>query len=327
MASTEWSTDGVAEADGFAFWREEFLPPLGIAAEPDPAVSGPFRAKIAHRTHGPLRHVKTEADPHLVMRRPREIARQARQGYSIYHELGDGCWFGYAGKEFVTNTGDLVITDADAPWESRSFRRYQLETLLVPKILLDPHLPRLDRPVAVRLSGRTGAEALAADYFKSLMREWDRLDPPTMHAMADTFCRLIAVACGAAIDEQPDAARAARLAEAQRYSDRHLADPTLSPARAAAAIGISVRALHLLFEPTGTSFARHVTRRRLAECRAALANPLSCRRTVAEIAFAWGFHSLPTFYRAFHREFARRQAKFAPPPCTTAMAKAGPVEK
>src|SRR5436853_4933818 len=117
MPPTEWSTDDVAERERFAFWREEFLPPLGIAAEPDPAHTGPFRAKMVHRTKGPLRHVSGEADPHCVMRRPREIARQVRRGYSIYREIGHGCWFRYGGEEFVTNTGDLVITDADTPWE------------------------------------------------------------------------------------------------------------------------------------------------------------------------------------------------------------------
>ena len=310
MASTEWSTDAVAEEDGFAFWRDEFLPPLGIAAEPDPLVSGPFRARMAHRTKGPLRHVKGEADPHRVMRRARDIARQERRGYSIYRELGEGCWFRYGGVEFVTNTGDLVITDADTPWESHSLGiRYNLETLLVPKLLLDPHLPRLGRPLLVRLSGRVGAEALAADYLQSLMREWDRLDTPTMDAMADNFCRLIAIACGAAAGAQPAAIQAARLAEAERYCDTHLADPNLSPGRVAEALGISVRALHLLFEPTGTSFGRYLMRRRLEECRAALSSPLADRRSVAAIAFGWGFNSLPTFYRAFGSEYGMAPGK------------------
>ena len=35
MAHIEWSTDSLAERDRFAFWREELLAPLGIAAEPD----------------------------------------------------------------------------------------------------------------------------------------------------------------------------------------------------------------------------------------------------------------------------------------------------
>ena len=56
-------------------------------------------------------------------------------------------------------------------------------------------------------------------------------------------------------------------------------------------LGISVRALHLLFELTGTSFGRHVTRGRLSECRAAL--PASPKRQVTDIAFAWGSPTCP----------------------------------
>ena len=55
-------------------------------------------------------------------------------------------------------------------------------------------------------------------------------------------------------------------------------------------------------EPTGTSFAEHVTRRRLQECRAALERPTAAR-SITDVAFAWGFANLTTFYRAFRREF------------------------
>jgi AraC-like DNA-binding protein len=81
-----------------------------------------------------------------------------------------------------------------------------------------------------------------------------------------------------------------------------LADPGLTPEKAAAALKMSVRQLHLLFEPSGTSFAQHVLQRRLEECRAALLNPVG-GRSVAEIAFAWGFNSLATFHRNFREAF------------------------
>jgi len=70
----------------------------------------------------------------------------------------------------------------------------------------------------------------------------------------------------------------------------------------AQALGISVRSLHLAFEPTGTSFVEHVMRRRLQECRAALERPTP-GRSITDVAFAWGFANLTTFYRAFRREF------------------------
>jgi AraC-like DNA-binding protein len=158
--------------------------------------------------------------------------------------------------------------------------------LIVPKSMLEPRLPARGRPVAVMLSGRSGVEALAASYFDALTRNWDNIPETAMGAVTDTLARLIGIACGAAAGAPPDAVRASRLVEAKRYIDRHLVDPDLSPASAAAALGISVRAVHLLFEPTGTGFARHVLHRRLEECRAALLRDAT--RPVTDIAFALG---------------------------------------
>jgi len=120
---------------------------------------------------------------------------------------------------------------------------------------------------------------------------------------------LMALACGASEEGRwsgQDALRTARLEAAKRYIEQHLAKPDLVPGTAAAALGISLRNLHLLFEPTGTTFAQYVTQRRLLECRAALSSPNSVRRSVADIAFGWGFNSLATFYRAFERAFGIR---------------------
>jgi AraC-like DNA-binding protein len=66
---------------------------------------------------------------------------------------------------------------------------------------------------------------------------------------------------------------------------------------------ISVRQLHLLFEPTATSFAEHEPGRRLEECRAILESPSSRARSVTDIAYARGFNSLASFYRAFRQRF------------------------
>jgi AraC-like DNA-binding protein len=65
---------------------------------------------------------------------------------------------------------------------------------------------------------------------------------------------------------------------------------------------MSVRQLHLLFEPSGTSFAQYVLKRRLEECRAALLNPVG-GRSVTDIALGFGFNSLWTFNRTFRRAF------------------------
>jgi len=120
------------------------------------------------------------------------------------------------------------------------------------------------------------------------------------------LCGLVALACGASFEDAEqarDSTRTAQLTAIKRYIDLNLSDPALTPARASAALGLSVRQLHRLFEPTGSSFARYVLRQRLLRCRDAVAGATGTGRSVVDIAFGWGFNSMATFYRAFASEF------------------------
>jgi hypothetical protein len=107
-----------------------------------------------------------------------------------------------------------------------------------------------------------GLTGLVKAYLDAFDRQAETLDDREAGFVADHFCRLLAVACGAAAGEHQESIHAARLAEAKRYIDLNLADPTLTPEKAAMALKISVRSLHLLFEPSGTTFAQYVLRRR-----------------------------------------------------------------
>ena len=295
------STEDVPERNRFDAWNGAIHDTLAITVQPLPDAEGPFRARFSARTSGPLLNCSFDADGFHAIRQNSEIARRRWNGYWVYREASAGAWFRIGGQELISSPGDLVIADTDAPFESRPTGRYNHELWLLPKALVDPHLPALGRPLLTRLSGRDGVDALAATYLETLTTNWDNIPEPAMGPVVDTLSRLIGIACGIAAGAQPDAVRIGRLVEAKRHIDRHLADPGLSPATTAAALGIAVRSLHLLFEPAGTSFARHVSRRRLEECRTALlAHPT---RPVTDIAFAWGFNSLSGFYRAFQAAF------------------------
>jgi AraC-like DNA-binding protein len=294
------TTDEVPVRQRFELWNAAIFGTLAISVQPFADNDAPFRAQLAARVSGPLLHLDFDADGFGASRQSREIAHRRWDSYWVYRESGPGAWFRIAGQELTTTAGDLVIADADAPFETRA-DRYAHQLWLIPKTLLDPHLPALRRPLVMRLSRQDGVNALAESYLAALTHNWDELSEAEMGPIADTLGRLIGIVCGAAADAQPDAVRAGRLAEAMRFIDRHLADPDLSPAGVATALRISVRTLHAAFEQSGTSFARHVARRRLEECRAALLGNKG--RAVTDIAFAWGFSSLSGFYRAFHAAF------------------------
>jgi len=163
---------------------------------------------------------------------------------------------------------------------------------------------RLVRAVAIPAGSPLGSLMGAA--FDAAIAQVPLLSPELGEAVLQNLCGLVALACGASEEGRSsgqDGLRAARLEAAKHHIDRHLSDPDLTPGHTAAALGISVRQLHLLFEPTGTTFAQYVAQRRLLQCRAALTSPSDIGRSVADIALGWGFNSLATFYRAFEREF------------------------
>jgi AraC-like DNA-binding protein len=177
--------------------------------------------------------------------------------------------------------------------------------LLMPREVLSPLLTggRLTRPIPVRAESAIGSLLGAA--FDATSEQLPLLSPEVGDAVLQNLCGLVALACGVSDEGRAsgrDSLRAARLEAAKRHIDQHLAEPDLTPASTAAALGISLRHLHLLFEPTGTSFAQYVMRRRLLQCRAALEGR-AVMRSVTDVAFAWGFANLTTFYRAFRREF------------------------
>jgi AraC-like DNA-binding protein len=296
------STDEISETDRFAYWREEVSARLvGVSSERNTDQERPFRAKVRGAISESVIRLRYRADGHPVFRRPSDIARVGWDDhFMLCREIGAGAWFDYDRQEFATRSGDLTVADPRIPFATQVRTDYDFDLWLFPRKLLDPHLAVSQRPRSLVLTGETGLGGMVKTYLNAFGAQFDRLDEREAGLLADNFCRLLAAACGANAGDQRDAIRAARLAEVQRYVDLHLADPRLSPEKAAGALKMSVRQLHLLFEPSGSSFSQYVLRRRLEECRAALAD---AERSVTDIALAWGFNSLATFYRTFREAF------------------------
>lgn len=108
------------------------------------------------------------------------------------------------------------------------------------------------------------------------------------------------VVSGAAMEKKP-VVRHVRLQAARNFVERNLHRGDLKPELVARALHISVRQLHMLFEPTGLSFSRYVLTRRLERARFALETEPD--RKVIAIALECGIESLSVFYRGFRAHF------------------------
>ncbi len=317
MELTEWSTQAVPRRERFEFWRDVEASVVGVVAEPDAHPGNFLHGQLSRLSGSTFLRFRFESDAHRVLRRPAEISRYPWNHYWIYREQSSGAWFEMAREQFTTKAGDVSFVDAAVPFRTRPLGRYDHEVWLIPRALVESHLPKLAGPLAMNLDPAVGAQGLAISYFDALRTRIDSLSDAEAERAIDVLCRLLAVARGVAGDEQRESIREAKLEQVKRYIVEHLSDMALTPTQAALALGISVRSLHLIFEPTGTSFVEYVTRRRVHECRIALERSNGAR-SVTDIAFSWGFGSIATFYRAFRREFGFTPGDIRPPRKTPA---------
>ncbi|MBE1594616.1 helix-turn-helix domain-containing protein [Streptomyces stelliscabiei] len=117
--------------------------------------------------------------------------------------------------------------------------------------------------------------------------------------------------------------RRSQLIVAQDYIDRHLHDPALASAQVARIMGISVRHLGRIFEPTGRSPARHGTAHHgtaLTGAHRQRTGPGARQTTIADVAHRWGFSGQAHFARLFRSRIgltpseARAEAMTPTPP-------------
>jgi AraC-like DNA-binding protein len=246
----------------------------------------------------------------IAQRRPDHLRRWTHDRAVVFVQRGRGALWRQRGRELHIGAGDLVVANPDEPYELTTLGDFNIASFYISRALLAGYQPQgdIDTPRIVPYTHAAGA--LASGFASALSDRIGDLPEPQASDMIDTLGRLVAVAAGAAAPEHGQALRRARLDQALDYIARNLADPALSPAGCAQALGMSVRALHLAFEPSGESFSQAVARLRLERCRALLLDRGAVARPVSDIAYSCGFGSLAGFYRAFSRAFGASPTEF-----------------
>ncbi|BCW87586.1 hypothetical protein sos41_07160 [Alphaproteobacteria bacterium SO-S41] len=303
MRPSSLDTSDIATADQYGWYATQLETIFGLQLEPDGRASGPYRAAINVRSLPPLTYLRFAAEGDALVRSATQSRQVAWNCYCLYRELGEGVVFDFSGRPVLTARGDLVIYDGDAPMRAKARSTYDHVLWMLPRKTFDAHLPPMPRPLVVHLPADAGIMSLATAYLDALADPAANLTEQQTAMVADNLARLIAIACGRSALPSDDVARSARLEQVKAFVEQHLTAPGLDPKMAAAALGVSLRQIHVLFVAAGESFGAFVRRRRLQECRATLENPLAASRSIADIAFGWGFASLPTFYRAFQSAF------------------------
>ena len=300
----KWSTDQVEPQHRFDHWREVRARGLfGVTAELEPEQRPQFQGEFSLRKIGTASLIELRASPYHVERTAADIAHAPGASLCIYQQLGGGGWFGLHGSdEFALRQGGFATSHTDLPYRTVPLADdgFHLRILKVPAAgLITPHAD-LHNLFPKPFCSQPSLTPLLESCFLDLTEADDGGDPAMSAPLVAALAQLALIERGLvrpASRAAMGAIRIGHLSLALRLITRHLSNAALSPAFVAGLLGISVRHLYALFEASGMSFAQTVTAQRIGESRRLLKEAPA--RSISQIAFACGFESLATFYRAF----------------------------
>ncbi|MER5478876.1 helix-turn-helix domain-containing protein [Streptomyces sp. NPDC002734] len=211
-------------------------------------------------------------------------------------------------RQAQVRPGEMVLCDSSLPFTARTAVTSSLSGALVLRL---PHqLVRLPRSrlrdlLAVPLPVTSGLGKVLAGLLRGLVDEYTSLSPHDVTRTGQSAVDLAGAVLGHFTDTdarlEPDSQRRVLFIKCAALVERHLADPSLSPAAVARALGISLRYLQLVFQDQGTTPSTFILERRLARCRRDLADPALLSVPVHAIGARWGFPRSSEFSRAFRR--------------------------
>jgi AraC-like DNA-binding protein len=305
----KFSTDRLPEQDRLSAWRdyhaEHVFSVTPVTGEQS------FRGETSGHAFGAFLLLEIEAGLYRIRRTAADVARDRTDSIFVHRFRRPMTWQASPGNATVAlkhEAGDFCVSWSAWAFDAEARDGASYEVLVIPFAAISPHLVggRVRRPF--RLAAASPLGRLLSASFDAANAQAALLPDKLGEAVLRNLSGLVAVACQACEDDEDNGARAEQLAKVKRYIEEQLAAPDLTPEKAAAAMGMSLRQLHRLFQPTGASFTRYVLRQRLIRCREAIAGATGTGRSVVDIAFGWGFNSMATFYRAFAKEFGAAPA-------------------
>lgn len=298
-----FSTDDLRPQDRFDHWCEVRGKSLfGVTIELEREKRDSFQGRFSATPIGDAVLAEMTASSYRVSRTPADIARVSSDSLSIGLQIRGPGWMKIKGdRVHLVREGDVTISHSNMMFAGTPERSdgFDFRTLKIP------------------LTNDLALGARTHDLFPEPLMQGARLtrlikatlsalehDPFQASGEIESIARLALIARGRLAQGSPEgraALRAGFLHAAREIMIRDLHRPDLTSATVAAELAISLRQVHVLFEPTGLSFARSLTAMRLKEARRLLG--LTPARQVADIAYACGFDSIATFYRVFRSAY------------------------
>jgi AraC-like DNA-binding protein len=306
MANIEcFSTAGLKPRQRRYFW-DEVTSRVFTPLESKPVSPNDFNARLQRFSLGSLSLSRAISSPAAVIHSS-SSARQSPEHVFLLHLQANGSSVNRQdGREALLTAGDFTLCDSTRPY---SVAFDALNDMLVLRIAAKELRDRIVQPerfTARTVSGSGGVGGLVSQLVRQL---WTELEGGLESSVADrlraNFLDLLVTALCAQQPElvQQSAKTGNHRLRMRHFVEEHLLDSELDANAIAAAVNLSPRYVHRLFEVEGETLGHYILRRRLEESARRLRDPAQVARSVMEIAFDCGFTDASYFCRSFRRRF------------------------
>lgn len=306
-----WSTEQFKQLDRTEAWEEALCVnyrPWQVPEHVDQA----FSAQLRHRDLAGLRVVECICDPCHGRRLKHHVAGDDAAYIGVQITKAGREYFRSGDDTVAVGSGDLVIWTSDRPTEFTVTERLHKVSLILPWGEVQERLPKVSSFRGTVLDSRAGIGAVLYSHIDALAGQLDVLGHGDISAVRRATYELLAAAMSYRIDSDPQPLSRQYLKRMQDYILDRLQDVELSPTSISQAHGISPRYLHMLFAQTGQSVSAYIRHQRLERCREALASASYKDRSVAEVAYQWGFNDAAHFSRVFKNQYGHSPSEHRP---------------
>jgi AraC-like DNA-binding protein len=285
---------------------EAVVSQIYAAMEVQVADAAKFEGEITQCSLDDLDLTRAIVDYEIASRKRRHIASDVSQSCVFLFVKKGPMTLEQFGREALLDSNSCSLVDLASPYVLKHARLTDTFFLKAPEVVLRSKFKDIQSHCAVARPIGPGMGSIAADMIASLVQNVSETGERDAAFLATQILDILAIAYEAGptdMPEGPSLAQAAIRRRALAYIDRRVGDPQLDPAMIAAAIGVSTRYLHRVFEASENTVSASIRSRRLQRAHEDLTDRRLRQRSISEIANRNGFANQSSFATCFKKEF------------------------
>jgi AraC-like DNA-binding protein len=299
-----FSTADEEHKNSFRRWRETIFERI-VPVKLTPADAEAFQGTMEAADVGPLSitrltqsAIRTEATAETIRRHGKYDT------LNVAMVLSGEVFSAQDDRTSIQRPGDIVVLDR-RPAIMATQADSQTLFVEVPRERLERALGSTRRYTTLTIGTDQASTALVTTFFGELVRTYTRLPPDTSNQMAAIGIDLLIASIAERIArEMPKPLQGTLIVQrAMAYIEANFGDPSLDPAKLAAAVGVSLRYLQQLFHERERNIADWIWRRRLEIAAQRLTDPGYAHMPLGGLAYGCGFNDQAHFSRRFKERY------------------------